>query len=373
MEFSGRLSAFPMGDLLQWAQNERCTGALVVRRSQREKRIYFHAGQVVACLSNDSAEFYGQHLLVQGHLTEEELFRALSHCTERRIRLGAALCELGILSPERVQHTLRQQIEDSVCDMFLWERGVFYYQSEMPPEEEILPEPIHNMGLAMEGARWADEYARIRRVFVHDGMVLRRGTRFPGEDLGPLERRIAAAVDGRKDLEGLYASVRGSYFRFLEAALRLSVEMVLDIDSLGEPGAEEMAASRELSVFDLMLEQAAEEQVLVARRHMAVPLDLLERWYPVWVSEPSAEEQRRIPARARDFYARFDGRTALSDAFSGDPRARGRELDLLMLQLQKGSLALLPAPVERLEQEASRHEQPALQRWWRRIFPQAAG
>jgi len=33
MEFSGRLAAFPMGDLLQWAKNERRTGALVVRRS----------------------------------------------------------------------------------------------------------------------------------------------------------------------------------------------------------------------------------------------------------------------------------------------------------------------------------------------------
>ena len=28
MEFSGRLTAFPLGDLLQWAKNDRCTGAL---------------------------------------------------------------------------------------------------------------------------------------------------------------------------------------------------------------------------------------------------------------------------------------------------------------------------------------------------------
>ena len=103
---------------------------------------------------------------------------------------------------------------------------------------------------------------------------------------------------------------------------------------------------------------------------MAVPLDLLERWFPVWVSEPSGEEQTRMPARARDFYARFDGRTSLGEAFSGDPRSRGREMDLLLLQLQKGRLALLPAPVERLEEEAQKHDQPAFQRWWRRVFPQ---
>ena len=97
-----------------------------------------------------------------------------------------------------------------------------------------------------------------------------------------------------------------------------------------------------MSVYDLLLEQATEEQVLVARRHMAMPLDLLERCYPVWVAEPTAEEQKRMPARARDFYARFDGKTSLGEAFSGDARLRGREMDLLLLQLQKGRLALLP-------------------------------
>jgi len=35
MEFSGRLSAFPIGDILQWAHNDQRTGSLVVRRSGR--------------------------------------------------------------------------------------------------------------------------------------------------------------------------------------------------------------------------------------------------------------------------------------------------------------------------------------------------
>ncbi len=121
-------------------------------------------------------------------------------------------------------------------------------------------------------------------------------------------------------------------------------------------------------VCDLLLEQATEEQALVARRHMAVPLSLLERCYPIWVEEPLAEEQKRMPVRARDFYSRLDGRTALGEAFSGDPRNRGREMDLLLLQLQKGRLAILPAPLERLEEEAERRGLPAHQRWWRRVF-----
>jgi hypothetical protein len=370
MEFSGRLAAFPPGDLLQWAKNDRRTGALVVRRSDREKRIYFASGEIVACISTDPAEFYGQHLLLHGYLTEDQLFRALHDCTSNGRRLGSSLSELGFLTPDQIQQTLRRQIEDSVCDLFLWQRGVFYFQAELPPEEEILPEPIHTVGLAMEGTRWLDEYARIRRIFVHDNVLLSRGKKPPAAGITPLQKRILKAVDGRSTLADLYKTIRGSYFRFLEGAYQLCVASALDIVDVGEDHG---SGTHEMSVYDLLLEQATEEQVLVARRHMAVPLDLLERCYPVWVAEPTAEEHKRMPARARDFYARFDGKTSLGEAFSGDARLRGREMDLLLLQLQKGRLALLPATLEKLEQDADSHGEPALKRWWRRVFAARVG
>jgi len=370
MEFSGRLAAFPPGDLLQWAKNDRRTGALVVRRSDREKRVYFSSGEIVGCLSTDPAEFYGQHLLLNGYLSEDQLFQALHDCTSHGRRLGSSLSELGMLSPDLIQQTLREQIEDSVCDLFLWQRGVFYFQSEMPPEEEILPEPIHTMGLAMEGSRWLDEYARIRRIFVHDNVVLSRGGKRLAAKMTPLQRRILKTVDGRATLTELYKTIRGSYFRFLDASYQLCVASALDIEDVGEDHA---TSTHEMSVYDLLLEQATEEQVLVARRHMAVPLDLLERCYPVWVAEPTSDEHKRMPARARDFYARFDGKTSLAQAFSGDARLRGREMDLLLLQLQKGSLALLPATLEKLEQDADTRGEAPLRRWWRRVFPARAG
>jgi hypothetical protein len=217
----------------------------------------------------------------------------------------------------------------------------------------------------MEGTRWVDEYARLRRIFVHDNVVLSRGRKPAPASATPLQGRILKAVDGRSTLGELYKVIRGSYFRFLQAGYDLCVASVLDIEDVGE---DHISSTHEMSVYDLLLEQATEEQVLVARRHMAVPLDLLERCYPVWVAEPTTDENRRMPAKARDFYARFDGKTSLGDAFSGDVRLRGREMDLLLLQLQKGRLALLPAPVEKLEERAEKQSQPAFQRWWRRVF-----
>jgi hypothetical protein len=365
MDFSGRLAAFPMGDLLQWAKNERRTGALVVRRSEREKRVYFDRGEIVGCLSDDPTEFYGQYLLSNGYLDESQLLRALTHCTSSNVRLGAALRELEILPQDVIQHTLRCQIEDAICDMFLWPRGLFYFRAEMLQDEELLPEPIDTLGLALEGARWMDELERIRQILVHDEVVLRRGELWPGEGLRPLEHRVARNVDGERTLDELYNKVRGSYFRVLSSAYHLCIARVLDIAEVGEAAEHH---TFEVSVYDLLLEQATEDQVLVARRHMAVPIDLLERWYPTWVEEPKPEEQTRMPVKVRDFYARLNGRTSLGEAFSGNTRQRGKEMDLLLLQLQKGRLALLPASLDRLDEMADKHGKPALERWWKRLF-----
>ena len=86
MEFTGRLSAFPASNLLQWALTERVTGTLVVRRSQREKRIGFRLGKILDCRSNQAVEHFGQHLVAHAILGAEEVGRALVHCRSRRSR-----------------------------------------------------------------------------------------------------------------------------------------------------------------------------------------------------------------------------------------------------------------------------------------------
>lgn len=368
MEFSGRLSAFPPGNILQWASHDRRTGALIVRRTGHEKRIYFKDGDVVACLSDDPAEFYGQHLLLTGHLNEATLVRALTYCTKHGKRLGLALVELGILAPAVIQETLRQQIEDAVCDLFLWDHGVFFFEAEMPPEEQLLPEPIHTVGLVMEGTRWVDEMARIRKVFPHDNVVLRRAKQWWAEDLTPVQKRILAAADGKRPLDQLYRTTRGSHFRFLEGAFGLCVRGALDIESVGEATA---APAADATAYDDLLERMTEEQVL-ARRSMAIPFDVWERLFPVWVGEPSPADWHSMADLLRDLYADCDGRAPLGKILAAEAGPRERQIDLFLKTLREGRIALLPASIEGLEAAAEQRGDSALKRWWRRLFPPPA-
>lgn len=364
MEFSGRLSAFSPANLLQWAHQERRTGALVVRRTRVEKRIYFRDGAVVACLSSDPAEHYGQYLLLHGYLDEGDFVRALRHCEETGRRLGASLVELGLLGEEKVRDSLGGRIGDAVCDLFLWTKGVFFFTAEPPPQEEIPPRPVDTVGLVMEGTRWVDELARIRRVFVHDHVVLRRGPVRPAESFSPLERRICAAVDGRRSLRELHELVHGSYYRFLEAAYALCLREVLDIATIVEVDEQ---VSTEIRILDLLLEQVAEEErALIAERRRSLPLAALTDLYPAWTGPAPGLEDDGAADGLAAFRARLDGRTTLGDALSSSPELRERELDLFEVALARGRLALLPAPAESFAVAAG--EEPA-EAWWRRFVP----
>lgn len=365
MEFSGRLASFPMAELLTWAQNDRRNGSLVVRRSSREKRIFFRDGQIVACLTDDPAEFFGQFLLLNGHISQQRLLFCLSICKEQDKRLGQVLQEQGVLDLETIQQSLRCHIEDTICDLFLWQHGVFFFQTEQLSAEELLPEPIHTLGVVLEGTRWIDEHQRIRQVFGHDSVVLHRGPGWPGEDLSPLHKRIAKIVDGRQPLRRIYDQTRGSYFRFLTAAHELAQADVVTVEDAGH----NPITTRELPLYDLLLEQAAEEQVLVSRNHFAMPAETLESFVPVWVQEPPAEEWERMPERVKAFYSKLDGQHRLVDILSDDKALRGNETELLLLQMGKGALALLPLSLPDLEARADERDMPQKKRWWQRLIP----
>ncbi len=359
MDFSGRLTAFPPGDLLQWARNDRRTGALVLRRSSREKRVSFRDGQIVSCMSDDPAEFYGQHLLLNGYVSEKDLIRALTHCGRSGKRVGQALQELAILTGDTIQQTLRSHIQDLVCDLFLWQRGVFYFETEVPHEEDIPPLAVDTLHLTMEGSRWADEHERIRRVFIHDEILLRRRPAAREQGLSPLEQWILGKVNDRRTIAQLYRATGGSYFRFLQASLALCVREVLDIAEV--PQQMTAATTHEINLYDLMREQASEEQVLAMHRKTTLPMAALENLVPVWMGPPpEAEPVANLAARCK-------GALRLKEVLGADAT---RELDLFVQALRDGSVALLPGTVGEIEAAADRGTAP---RWWRQLFTAGAG
>lgn len=347
MELFGLLNTFPVPEVLQWAANDRASGALVFQRSSVEKRLHLAEGNVVACFSSDPLEYFGRYLLAHRKLSKSELLRAIAHCRKSGQRLGHGIVELGLMDEASVQEALSQQMSDSICELFLWPRGIFYFSHEELGAEELLPSPIHVMGIAMEGSRWVDEHSRIREVLPHDNVILGRGPAWPGEDPPPLARTITEEWIGGTPLRMLYRRVGGSSFRFLETVIGLVDAAVMEVQSVGEQPA---AETEEITVTDLLLEQAESERRSGAPP-LSVPLELLAPYYPQLDGRPAGLlPPKPAAARLRDA---IDGATPLGDLLSPEPDERAEQLDWLLRQLRRRRLALLPQPEKRGEKRGT--------------------
>jgi hypothetical protein len=340
MELFGLLNTFPVPEVLQWAANDRATGVLVFQRSTVEKRLHLADGNIVACFSSDPLEYFGRYLLAHRRLSQSELLRTIAHCRKRGLRLGHGIVDLGLMPQESVQEALSEQMSDSICGLFLWPRGIFHFAHEELSPEELLPAPLHALGIAMEGARWADEHRRIRQLVPHDNVVLGLGSAWPGSDLQPLARTVTEEwIDGLS-LDALYRSVGGSYFRFLEAVRLLIEDKILEVRSIGQ---QPVAESEEITVRDLLLEQAEKERRSGAPP-LSLPLELLAGYYPLLDSRPSG--LLPPPAAAARMRDRIDGATPLGALLSDDADERAEQLDWLLRQIRRRRLALLPHPAK---------------------------
>ncbi len=367
MEFSGRLASFSIAELLTWVAGERRTGALVLRRTSREKRIYFASGEIVACLTDSTTEYYGQHLLLEGHLDPDVLMRCLVRCQEEGKRLGAVLVEQGILDRQLVERTLAEQIEDLIRDVFLWNRGIFFFQEDLPPAQEILAQPIDTLTLVLDGTRWIDELKRIREVFTHDNLFLRRATAQEPEDLRPRAQVIYRKLKSAMTIARLYQLTGGSYFRFLVEAAVLERKGILKVLDHGKATPR---STSELPLSNLLLEQAAEEQMSHVRRD-SIPFDVLEHLVPIWANEPDDDTWPSLVDSERAFLTRIDGTRRLGELLSEERDTRRQETELLTIRLRKGALALIPRPAETLEAEAEALDLPEKHRWWRPFWKKA--
>jgi hypothetical protein len=351
MEFSGRLTAFPLDSLLQWATIERPTGALVIRRAWGEKWVQLRQGGVVGCASNDPRDFYGPWLLCEGLLNEAQLLDALMRAEKDDMRLGAELVKVGLLDAATVRRTLRAHIRDQVCDLFFWEHGVFYFEEGELELGELSPEPLDGLALALEGGRRQDELLRMRQVFVHDNIQVRRveGT---GEHESSLEERVLRFVGEAAEVAELHRRVQGPYFPFLTAVFDLTMRGVLEIGTIGEADQDEGRESQELALSDLLVERAAERERALARERSWLRLQLLGNLFPAWAGASPAVED--LDEAERQLVRNIDGQTPLRDAFSDEPEAYDAQFEYFQDALRTNALSLLATPLDEVERPRKR-------------------
>ena len=165
MSLSGSLATMQLGDLLQWCGSNLKTGTLHVKRGPIEKQLFFKGGRLFSSISSSPRETLGQFLIRSGHITEEELFKALIEQDRSNRRLGQILLDSEVITEDVLEDLLRLKTEEAIYDCFLWKDGEFTFEDETLPEAIPVSLPLDLTGVILEGARRTDEWERIHEVF----------------------------------------------------------------------------------------------------------------------------------------------------------------------------------------------------------------
>lgn len=129
----GDLRQGSVAPLLEAAFQGQASGVLRLERGRELKKIFFHQGRIVLCLSNRTGEGLEEFVAAQGKLREDELagLRAAAAVPGKNF-LGALLAWQGI--PGVAQEALlRDHAALLLQDLLGWQQGQYEFQPGLPP------------------------------------------------------------------------------------------------------------------------------------------------------------------------------------------------------------------------------------------------
>lgn len=200
--------AFP--ELLAEIQRWKGSGALLLRRDQVKKIIYFSDGRPQSVKSNLLQECLGRVMVRERMISEPECEESLRRMKATKRQQGTVLVEMGCISPHNLSYALRLQLQAKIFDVFGWEEGDFQFNPKVAPPADPVQLEMSTAEVIHEGVRRAYSAERIRQtmdrlaaMYVH-----------PSEDplyalqeigLGDEEVQLLQAADGHKTLATLRA------------------------------------------------------------------------------------------------------------------------------------------------------------------------
>jgi len=233
MSMVSNLRTMGLPDLLQWLATTRKTGTLYLKRRSIEKRLLFRDGVIRSSWSNDPAESLGQFLLRDRLITEEQLFKALLLQEDQGGLYGEILISQGLLGEEQLRVALHKKTEETIYELFLWPDGAFEFRDEDEPPTFFVQIDVSITNVVLEGVRRVDEWKRIRQVIpsLRTTFRVKRSLQRVDE---PGQLQMLGLVAMGQSLAQISLETRLSEFEAAEVLFRLHERGLIDVDDPGE-------------------------------------------------------------------------------------------------------------------------------------------
>jgi hypothetical protein len=172
MGLVGRVEDNGLSEIFHVVSRSTKSGTLVLRDGLGAAAVViFQEGKVIQASTNDLRDSLGGLLYVKGLVDERGLRKALEiqRGPMKGTRLGQVLVEMGLITAEKLQETVRKHIENLVCMLLTWEKGSFSFEAGRPALDEdletvtrefLIDDGLSTEYLLVESARLVDESNR---------------------------------------------------------------------------------------------------------------------------------------------------------------------------------------------------------------------
>ncbi len=208
MAIKGSLSDVSLADICQLLAMGRKTGCLTVTDKANFGYIYFDDGRVIYSSVLNRADRLGDILVQNKAISREQLSLAIEEQKQQPgVRLGALMVDLGFVTEEEVLQYITVQLEEAVFHLFSWAQGIFHFDADQKPDEDVMGVSINAEMLLLEGARRVDEWSQIEKKIPSMDLVfaLERDPTDEDEDieLTDDQRRLVRLLDGERTVTDL--------------------------------------------------------------------------------------------------------------------------------------------------------------------------
>ncbi len=153
VERQGNLAIRPLPAVLLDFLDGKATGNLTLRRDGITKTIELLSGNPVSVSSSVREETLGQLLVASGRITETQHDQAVQFASRNSLRVGEALIQLQILTPEFLVHALTVQTRYKITQCLRWERGSWKFEPEQKRLAGPRGNPIELVETLMDGLK----------------------------------------------------------------------------------------------------------------------------------------------------------------------------------------------------------------------------
>jgi len=156
-KFNGNLSLMPLSDLIQWAENSKRSGTLVLNQHGQQKKFYLQSGKLIFVWSNCDGEHFGNFLKDQSPISQDELDQAFTDAESLGLPFIGYILSKNIISREQLEEILRRAAEAVLTSALKWDTGIFEFIDDLPGFVLHSPVRLNATQLLFESVRRFDE------------------------------------------------------------------------------------------------------------------------------------------------------------------------------------------------------------------------